>query len=502
MLRLEDIEKSFGGVRALRGVSLEFKTGTINGLVGPNGAGKSTLIGVVSGAIRPDAGRLFLDGNPTSFSHPIEAQTKGISVVPQELSAIPEMSVEANISLGTEIVRCGFIQRRQTRERANQILQRLGVDVNARTLVEKLTPAEQRIVMIAQGLYRKATILLLDEPTAALTVEDAARVIEVIRALPSEGMTVVYVSHRLDEVVDLCDEVSVMRDGRKVESYSRAVVSVGLLVKAISSEQAKDNTAMSASPPEGHDRGTPWDRKAPDVVLRCRNLTGKSVRGADVIARAGEIIGILGLPGSGADEVLAILTGRARKIAGSIEIGGSPVAPRSPADALKAGISVLVANRSDAAVLDLSVRENIVLSSLAKVGRHGILTRRRASSTSRSIAEKVGLALRVDDPIATLSGGNQQRVLLARTILVGGDVIVLEDPTRGVDVRARAVLHDIIREVASDGKVVVMSSSEYEELIGLACRLYIFAGGCLRSVLNGDEISPQSILEAVAHSGH
>jgi ABC-type sugar transport system ATPase subunit len=489
LLECDGILKSFDAVRALRGASLAVRQGSVHGLVGHNGAGKSTLIRIISGFIRPDGGEIRLSGEPVEIAGRRDAIQRGIWVVPQELTVLPDLTVADNVSVGGEPRRGIFVSGRAQRSLAREALRKLGLErISDEAIVEDLRPSEQRAVMIATAVSRDCRLLILDEPTASLGVDEAEPLLELIEGLPSQGISVIYVSHRLDEIERLCDEVTVMRDGVTVDRLERGQFAADDLVGRMVEEL----------PAPVANRRAP---KGTGTSVRVRGLNGRSLRAVDLDIAAGAVTGFTGLVGSGAEELLDILAGQRRAVSGSFEVNGRVVAPGTGAAALRSGIGFLPESRARAAMLDLTVGENVLISSLNSISRGGFVPARSERARARDLLEPFGLAERVNRPLAELSGGNQQKVLMARLIAADVDVLVINDPTAGVDVNARADLHRLIRELAAAGKTVVVRCSEPEELIDLADYVYVMAGGRISASLESGEVDMAKLLKASATSG-
>ncbi|MFN8218220.1 MAG: sugar ABC transporter ATP-binding protein [Solirubrobacterales bacterium] len=489
LLDYRDIHRSFGAVQALRGASLQVEEGSVHGLVGHNGAGKSTLVRIVSGFVAAERGSMRFADEAVVSEGRRDAIARGVWTVPQELTVLPDMSVSDNISIGGEPRSGPFLKNREQKRLAKETMERLGLDhIGPDDLVEKLRPSEKRAVMIAMAVSRDCRLLILDEPTASLGVDEAQPLLSLVEELPKRGITVLYVSHRLDEIERLCDRVTVMRDGKSIGVLERGQFDARGLIEQMVEEMP--------------DRPTRERRAvAQDVSVRVRGLIGSSLRGLDVDIHAGAVTGFTGLVGSGADELLEIIAGGIKPRAGAIEVNGKKVSFSTPADALRAGIGYLPGTRASSALTELSLRENVLASSFGKVSSFGILPPRRERSLAREYIAPFDLEERVESPLAELSGGNQQKVLVARLIAADVGVIIVNDPTAGVDVRARADLHELLRGFADAGKTVIVRCSEPEELLDLADEIYVLAGGRLASSFVAARVGLGQLLEASAHSG-
>jgi ABC-type sugar transport system ATPase subunit len=483
VLELTGIEKAFGAVVALRDGRLTLGPRTIHGLVGPNGAGKSTLVKVATGQVRPDAGHIVIDRTPANFRWPGDALRRGVAAMPQELALLSELSVAENVVLGAEPANGFFLSPRRRRRAAKAVLSRVGLHVDPRTTAGSLRPSEQRLVMFAHALLRDVRAHILDEPTAALSPDDADIVLRVTEQLRDEGVSIVYVSHRFDEVLRLCDVVSVVRDGKTVDTVDRSRLTRELLVSAV----VGAGGLLEADPQP------PMTQRA---VVQALKLDGRELRGVNIEVHEGEIVGVVGLVGSGASELMQILGGVIRPRSGEVRVAGESVSLNSPADALAIGIAFLPGERSLVGFPELSVRENVTLASLSKIAQSGFISRRREKRAISSALEAVGLAGRTDAKLAALSGGNRQRALIARALVADSRVIVLEDPSAGVDAAARANLHHLLGRLAAEGRALVVSSSEPEELAAIAHRVVAIAHGRVVEVLEGERLTPSAVVAA------
>jgi ABC-type sugar transport system ATPase subunit len=486
------LEKRYGGVHALRGVDLDVAARNVHGIVGPNGSGKSTLVKSIVGLVRPDAGQIILNGVPLALRDAAEARSHRIAVVPQELAIVPEMTVAENIALGAEEHIGGLLRKSVAKRRAAQALAQISDSISIDALGSDLRPSQQRIVMIAAALFRDSQLVIMDEPTAGMELREADEVLAVVQGLTRRDVTVIYVSHRLDEILQVCDQVSLFRDGECVATLSKSAMSKAALTEAVIA-----GTVTLAEKGPGLRRENLGTVPA---LVACRGLVGKFLRGADFATPPGEVVGVIGTAESGVTELLEMLAGLVKSEQGEIEIGGRVVSIRSPVAALRHRIGYLAAGRSQAAISDLPVRENISLSNPSRVSRVLITpwSERRAVAP---IAAEVGVVRRFDDDISTLSGGNQQKALLARLLFADVRVALLDDPTLGVDVGGRRDLLGALRAFADEGNSVIVHSSEPAELIGTADRICAFRGGRVVNELRGGEINEAALASAIAGFG-
>jgi ribose transport system ATP-binding protein len=461
LLALDGVTKTFSGARALDGVSLTVERGEIHALVGENGAGKSTLIKVISGAHTPDAGRVTLDGVPLPVGDPLAVARRGVAIIYQELTLVPELTVAENIFLGRERGTL-WLRRREMKAEAQRVLSDAGVDVSARARVGSLSIPKRQMVEIARAISAASSVLVLDEPTSSLPDRDVRVLLDVLRGLRSRGLGLVYVSHRLDEVFAIADRVTVLRDGK--------VTSTGL-VRGLDRSQLIRSMVGRDLGDEYPPRTTPLG----DVALEVSGLhVPGRVENVDLTVRRGEIVGLAGLVGAGRTSV-GLALGGALASRGTIRVGGAAVKFRSPSAALAAGVAYVTEDRKLSGMFaSLDVGTNITITSLSKFVRFGWLRRGGEREAARQAATTFDVRCTgLHQPAGTLSGGNQQKLLLARFLLEPRRVLILDEPTRGVDVGARAGIYATIRRLAESGLAIVMISSELPELLGMADRVIV-----------------------------
>ncbi len=495
---LRDVSKSFGGVRALEEVSLQIARGRIHALVGENGAGKSTLGKIISGVFPPDRGQLLIGGQPARFHSPREALARGIVLIAQEMSIAPALTVAENVFLGTEPRRGGFTSRRELRRRYRELADSAGFGLSGDAPAGGLRTADQQKVEILRALARRAGLIVMDEPAAALSQPDVIRLHEIIRGLAAAGTTVVLVSHFLREVLELADEITVLRDGRVVRTAAAAG----------ETEETLLGSMLGRSPGAAFPARQPPPADAP-AVLSVAGLRAPGVDGVSLAVRAGEIVGVAGLVGAGRTELARALYRASRATAGTVRVTGgafrpasfgpgSRWRPRGPQDALRAGIAMIPESRKEhGLLLGRPVTENVSLASLAQVSRGG-LVRRRAER--QAVGQMLGqVAVRGPGQAAaagTLSGGNQQKLLFARVLLRQPRLLIADEPTRGVDVGAKRAIYDLLASLAGGGLAVLLISSDIEEILGLAHRVLVMRAGTIAAELTGDGITEAAILGA------
>lgn len=465
LLQLEGLEKRFGGIQALRGVSFDLRPGEIHALLGENGAGKSTLIKILSGAYRPDSGRIVLEGVETTFASPRQAQAAGIATIYQETSLYPDLSVLENLFMGHQPVRGGRINWAQMSARAKELLERLGMELPLRARLGDLGKARAQLVEIAKALLQQARILILDEPTAALTTRDAERLMEVVRGLRAQGVAMIYITHRLEEVFALADRVTVLRDGEVAGSARAGGFDSNWLISKMVGRAAGQLFPRNPRP-----QGKP--------LLEVRGLSGAGLlKEISFTVHEGEIVGLAGLVGSGRTEVARAIFGLDRREGGEILLEGKPVPP-NPQAAIERGVAMLPEDRGrQGLILPFSLGKNMTLP-LLRLG--GWLDRGLEEQVFQEFSRK----LDIRPPLASLaasalSGGNQQKVVIAKWLATRPKVLILDEPTQGVDVGAKAEIHRLMDDLVSQGLGILMISSELVEVLGMADRILVMHRGRL-----------------------
>lgn len=489
-VELRDVSKSFGGTRALEGVGLTVERGSIHALVGENGAGKSTLGKIIAGAHTPDGGQLLLDGEPVRFHSPRDAIARGVILIAQELAIAGSLTVEQNVFLGVEPRQAGFQRRRELRRRYRELAASVGFELDGDANAGSLRTADQQKVEILRALSRNARLIVMDEPTAALSRPDTDALHVVIRQLASSGTTVVLVSHFLGEVLELADEVTILRDGRLVRTVPAAGQTEESLMAAMLGRPLD-----ATFPPKRH-----AGPEAP-VVLSVRDLVAPGVSGVSFELRAGEILGLAGLVGAGRSEVARAIYRANRVASGTVSVvsaGRAQTVTGTPWTALRSGLAMIPESRKEQGLLlDRPVTENVTLSSLAQVSRAGMVRPGPERRTVREMLTRVGVrGASPAAPAAALSGGNQQKLLFGRSLLRDPRVLIADEPTRGVDVGAKRAIYELLAKLTAGGLGVLLISSDVEEILGLAHRVLVMRAGRVTAELTGDGVTEAAILGA------
>jgi ribose transport system ATP-binding protein len=487
IVELKDISKAFGGVQALDGVTFCCKTGEVHTLIGQNGAGKSTLVKILAGVYPPDSGKIIFDGKQVIFPSPHEAQQMGISIIYQEFNLIPHLSVAANVFLGREPHhRFGILKSSELNRQAEKILQRLGVNIDPRIRVSNLSVAQQQMVEIAKALSLNARVLIMDEPSATLGTRELDNLFEVISALKKQNVAVIYISHRLEEIFKIADRVTVLRDGKLVDTCLLEDVDRTSLVR------------MMIGSSTFNEQFPPRIKKEPgEEVLRIENLSAPPLlHDINLTVRAGEIVGLAGLIGSGRTELAQVIFGVRDYKTGSIYYKGKKVDYIVPRSAIERGMGLLPEDRKEEGlIMQLSVLKNCALASMRQRQRFGFITKKEERDAVTNVIER----LQVKTPglgheVERLSGGNQQKVVISKWLLCNPDFIIFDEPTRGIDVQAKVEIWKLMRELANRGAAVLMISSELPEIIGMSDRILVMHKGKIAGELIAEEATEEEIL--------
>ncbi len=495
-LELRGISKRYGGVRALEAVDFTCESGSIHAVLGENGAGKSTLIKVVSGVVRPDEGTMRLEGREVTFADPRAANQAGIVCIFQELSLMPDLSVADNICIADPPRRLGLIDRRAQRRRAEELLARVGCeDVNPLERVKNLPLSRRQMVEIAKALGQSPRLLILDEATSALTSADVDKVYAILKQLRAEGLAILYISHRMHEIDELADTCSVFRNGRHVETFEKGAHDADEIVQLMIGREWSH-----VYPPK------PQRPARPAPVLEVERLSWAGrLKSISLGVGAGEIVGLGGLDGQGQRELLLALFGVLRGLEGEVRVNGKTVSVGSPSAAKggKIGMALIPEDRkTEGLMLPMSIAENLGMAALSSLSRGFTVDRGRERDAVQRMVEKLRIKIGdVDDPVATLSGGNQQKVVIGKWLMTGPRIILLNDPTRGIDVGTKQELYQLLRDLAAEGAAILFYTTDYDELIGCCDRVLILYDGAIVSELEGDAITETNIVTSALNLG-
>jgi rhamnose transport system ATP-binding protein len=493
LLKATGISKAFGGVRALKGVSFELRAGEVHGLIGENGAGKSTLIKVITGAHQADEGSLEVNGRIVSENDPAIARSLGIAAIYQQPALFPDLSVAENIAIGLESAGAWrWIDWNARRRRAVELLGRIGARIHPEADVRSLTMPQQQLVEIAKALGANARILIMDEPTASLSEREVEHLFGVIRQLRSQGVGVIYISHRLEELSLIADRVTILRDGGLVGTHAKSEVSRGDLIRMMVGRE------LSAVFPK-------IEIAPGEVLLEARSVSCRAARVHDVsfAVRAGEIFGLAGLVGAGRTELARVLFGITPADGGQILLAGRTVTIRSPAQAVALGVAYVPEDRRrHGVILEMPVAANATLAILRQISSLGWLDAARERSLAESLVDRLGIkTASVESPVGNLSGGNQQKVALARWLGAKPRVLILDEPTQGIDIGAKAEIHRLMGELARQGLAIIMISSEMPEILGMSDRIGVMHNGQLMTILDRAEATQEKLLAlALGHA--
>jgi len=490
LLEATGIDKRFGGVVALRDASFACERGEIHALLGENGAGKSTMVKVLCGVHAPDAGTVAIDGQPAAFRNPAGAAAAGIVPVFQELSLVPDLSVAENLFMRVEPrTRLGLIDGRRMNREAGALLDRLGFGgIDPEAAVRDLSLAERQIVEIAKAISRSPRVLILDEATSALNAQQVEQVFAVVRRLRDEGVAIVFISHRMDEVRDLCDRATIFRDGQTVGTVEMARASDDEIVRMMIGRPLRE--AFPPRPPRPAN---------PEPLLEVRNLTwGQDLRDVSLTLHRGEILGLSGLEGQGQGDLLFALSGASAGASGAVRVRGEPVRLDGPRAAMASSLALVPEDRkTQGLILPLPVGENITLATLRKVARGGVVSEELEDEATAAMQQRLAIKTAgMDVPVRFLSGGNQQKVAIAKWLLTDADVLLLYDPTRGIDVGAKQEIYQLMQDLTAQGRGILFFSTDLAEVVGLCDRALVMYEGAVASELAGAALTEQNLVSA------
>jgi ribose transport system ATP-binding protein len=489
VLQLQHIRKEYPGVVALKDVSLEVKKGEILALIGENGAGKSTLIKTCSGAVIPTSGKIIVNGKEFSSMTPQLAAENGIAIIYQEFNNVKGLSAAENLFLGNPIRKGIMIDRKAMEREAEKAFAQLNIKINPKTLVGDLTVGFQQMVEIAKAIQQNAKILIMDEPSAPLTSSEVESLFKVCELLKSKGVSIIYISHRLEEIMRLSDRIVVLRDGEYIKTLTTKETNIDELIRLMVGRDLKESY-----PPR---KNCIKD----EVILELKNVTGNGDKDINLKIRKGEVLGLGGLVGAGRTELAQMIFGSARKTSGQIIFKGKEINPKSPREAIDLGIALVPEDRKrHGALLGMSIRDNINMATYNRISKASVIS----SKLERETAEKYKEQLLIKTPtlsqlVKNLSGGNQQKVILAKWLAANSELIIFDEPTRGIDVGAKFEIYKLINELVENGKTVLLISSEMEELMGMSDRIVVLAEGCITGELQKNEFDQDTIMRMASN---
>ena len=483
ILSLKNITKEFPGVKALDDVTINVERGTIHGLVGENGAGKSTLIKVLAGIYQPNAGEVILEGEARHFSSPIEARSAGISVVHQEIKLAEPLSVAENMFLGNVMMKGGLVDWAGMRRRAREIVDDLGMDIDINAQVSSLTVAKKQVVEIMHAINNNSKVLIMDEPSAVLTDRELEVMFRIVKQLRAKGITIIYISHRLDEVFDLCDNVSVLRDGKHIDTLPISQVTrQGLITMMVGREMGQEY------PKEKGVIG--------ETILKVEHLSRGILKDISFEVKSGEVFGISGLVGAGRTELARAILGIDKPESGEIYVRGKRVKYHTFSDAIRDGFGLIPEDRKlQGLVQIMSVKKNTTLVNMKRVIRGGVISNKLENELSEEYSRKLHVSTpSMDTEVQYLSGGNQQKVVIAKWLFQESEILFLDEPTRGIDVGAKAEIYRLINQMVKEGKTVIMISSEMPEILGMCDRVMVMHEGHKMGELLAEEATQEKIM--------
>ena len=481
VLKMRGISKFYPGVVALDKVDLDVYEGEVHALLGENGAGKSTLIKVLSGAVRNDEGSIELNGKTFQHMTPLEARENGVEVIYQEYNLIPGLTVAENVCLGSQMH--GIVDMRQQVRKTQEIFDRYHINLDPTALVGSLPPARQQLVEITKAISKDPKIIVMDEPTAQLTMAEVENLYKIIAALKSKGTSIIYISHRMEELFAVTDRVTIMRDGQYIRTVNTAETDRDSLITLMVGRELKSN---------GPRTGYATD----EVVLKADHISGYVNEDCSFELRKGEILGVAGLVGAGRTELMRVIFGADKKLSGTVQINGRQASIRRPEDAIKAGIGLIPEDRKmQGCFLNQTIEWNISMGNIRSLTTGGLVDNRKIADAAEKYKDMLNIKTpSVQQLVRNLSGGNQQKVVLAKVLLADTDIIIFDEPTRGIDVGARAEIYALMDQLASSGKSLIMVSSDMEELLGMSDRIIVLSEGRITGELTRAEFSQEKIL--------
>ncbi|HJD14024.1 MAG TPA: sugar ABC transporter ATP-binding protein [Candidatus Ruminococcus avistercoris] len=484
-IEMKGIDKSFGSNQVLKDAGFVLADGEVHALMGENGAGKSTLMKILTGVYTKDAGTIYVDGREVNYKNLQEAEKAGIVFIHQELNVLYDLTVEENLFIGKEIKgKFGFCNQKAMRKKAEEALGRLGVHISPAEVMSNLSVGQQQMIEICKALMVDAKVIIMDEPTAALTQSETLVLFDVIRSLKKQGISIVYISHRMEEIFELCDRISVLRDGTYIGTKNIPETNMNEIVKMMIGREIGERYPVR-------------NCKIGDTVLKVKDLTSSGVfHNVSFEVKAGEVLGVSGLMGAGRTEIMQAIFGNLHCDSGSIEINGKEVYIKSPIQAMKCGIGFITEDRKvEGLMLEESIEKNIALANLPRVSNHHVMDRKKEDDLVKKGIEELHIkCFGPDHECNNLSGGNQQKVVFAKWIYTDPKILILDEPTRGVDIGAKKEIYTIINELAAKGVAIIMVSSELPEVIGMSDRIMVVREGEVRGIIGREEANQENIM--------
>lgn len=484
-IEMKGIDKSFGSNQVLKDAGFVLADGEVHALMGENGAGKSTLMKILTGVYTKDAGTIYVDGREVNYKNLQEAEKAGIVFIYQELNVLYDLTVEENLFIGKEIKgKFGFCNQKAMRKKAEEALGRLGVHISPAEVMSNLSVGQQQMIEICKALMVDAKVIIMDEPTAALTQSETLVLFDVIRSLKKQGISIVYISHRMEEIFELCDRISVLRDGTYIGTKNIPETNMNEIVKMMIGREIGERYPVR-------------NCKIGDTVLKVKDLTSSGVfHNVSFEVKAGEVLGVSGLMGAGRTEIMQAIFGNLHCDSGSIEINGKEVHIKSPIQAMKCGIGFITEDRKvEGLMLEESIEKNIALANLPRVSNHHVMDRKKEDDLVKKGIEELHIkCFGPDHECNNLSGGNQQKVVFAKWIYTDPKILILDEPTRGVDIGAKKEIYTIINELAAKGVAIIMVSSELPEVLGMSDRIMVVREGEVRGIIGREEANQENIM--------
>lgn len=486
ILSVKNLVKRYPGVVALDDVSIDFLEGEVHALLGENGAGKSTLIKIIAGAVQADEGHVEICGSKIENLEPVVAKRSGVEVIYQEFNLMDTLTVAENISLGVKDGK--LVDFKKMIERADAVFEELGVEIDPMLKVNQLSTSQQQLVEIAKAVSKDAKILIMDEPSAPLSVAEVRKLFEIIHKLKKKGVTIIYISHRLDEIMEISDRVSIMRDGRYIETRKITEISTSELVKLMVGRELSDTYPVKK-------------HKVGETVLEVKEISGDGNKRTSFILRKGEILGVAGLVGAGRTELARLIYGADRKSGGEVMIHGKPVKIFLPSDAIRYGIGLIPEDRkNEGCFLEKPIDWNVTISSLKRLSSKSLVDKKKEKELAQKFIDLFAIKTpSVSQLTKNLSGGNQQKVVLAKTLASNSEIIIFDEPTRGIDVGAKHEIYELMVHLAEEGKSILMITSDMPELLGMSDRIIVMAQGELVGELDNNDFSQVKVLELASN---